>query len=256
MGTTTGAGRLAGTTALVTGASSGIGAATAQALHAEGATVVAVARREDRLRDLAERLGERLVPVTADLVEADAATRAVDAAIGATGRLDVLVNNAGVMLLGPVVDGSLDDQLRMLEINTAALLRLTHAALPHLLRAAADPLRSVADLVNVSSLGGRRASEGSAAYALTKFGLGGYSESLRQEVTERHVRVGLVEPGATETELRTHLSPDLQRKQAARYEQVQLLLAEDVADAITWMVTRPRHVAVNEVLVRPTEQKS
>ena len=250
------AARLTGTTALVTGASSGIGAAAARALHAEGATVVAVARREDRLRDLAAELGERLVPVVADLVAPEAAERVVARALEATGRLDVLVNNAGVMLLGPVVDGSLDDQLRMLDINTAALLRLTHAALPHLLQAAEQDPRRVADLVNVSSLGGRRASEGSAAYALTKFGLGGYSEALRQEVTERHVRVGLVEPGATETELRTHLSPELQRKQAARYEHVQLLLAEDVADAIVWMVTRPRHVAVNEVLVRPTEQKS
>ena len=249
-------GRLDGTTALISGASSGIGAATARALHREGATVALVARREDRLRELADALGDRALVLPADLTAEGQAALVVQRAVEATGRLDVLVNNAGVMLLGPVVGGSLDEWTRMLDINVAALLRLTHAALPHLLAAAGQDPRRVADVVNVSSLGGRRASRGAAVYALTKFGLNGFAESLRQEVTGRHVRVGLVEPGAAETELRTHLPEQLQAQQAARYRDVQLLGAGDVADAIAWMVTRPRHVAVNEILVRPTEQES
>ena len=247
--------RLDGTTALVTGASSGIGAATARELHAAGAVVVLAARREDRLEALAAELGGRTVVLQADLTDPEQARDVVARAVDATGRLDALVANAGVMLLGPLESADPADLDRMLALNTAGLVHTVQAALPHLLASAADGPRRTADVVLVSSLGGRRASSGAAVYALTKFGLSGFAEALRQEVTTRHVRVSLVEPGATATELREQLPPGLRAQQAERYREVEVLTAEDVADAVGWIVTRPRRVAVNEVLLRPAEQQ-
>ncbi|MDB4900287.1 MAG: Short-chain alcohol dehydrogenase, partial [Gemmatimonadetes bacterium] len=135
------------------------------------------------------------------------------------------------------------------------LLYTAHAALPHLLRAAEDGPRRVADLVNISSVAGRVARQGSGVYNLTKFGVGAFSESLRQEVAKRHVRVSIVEPGAVDTELTSHLRPEIRAQSAQRFANVERLLADDIADAITYIVTRPRRVAVNELLVRPTEQE-
>ncbi len=198
------AGRLDGTTALVTGASSGIGEATARALAAEGAAVAVVARREDRLHGLVEKItgdGGRALAIPADVTAQAAAADAVERTVGEFGRLDTVINNAGVMLLGPVVDAPLEEWDRMVALNVQGLLYTAHAALPHLLRAASDGPRQVADLVNVSSVAGRVAREGSGVYNLTKHGVGAFSESLRQEVTRRHVRVSLVEPGAVVTEL-------------------------------------------------------
>lgn len=246
---------LEGAVTLVTGASSGIGAATARRLHAEGATVVLVARREERLRDLAAELAGRVTVITADVAADGAPERLVAETIASHGRLDVLVANAGVMLLGPVESADPADWERMLRLNVGSTVALVRAALPALLDAATGG-RGVADLVIVSSLAGRRSSSGSGVYALTKAGINAFAESLRQEVTERHVRVGLVEPGAVATELRTHLSPALQAQQAERYRRVRLLEADDVADAVAWIATRPAHVAINEVLLRPTEQQS
>ena len=135
------------------------------------------------------------------------------------------------------------------------LLYTAHAALPHLLKAAEDSPRRVADLVNVSSVAGRVAREGSGVYNLTKFGVGAFSESLRQEVTGRHVRVSLVEPGAVDTELITHLRPEIAEQAAQRFGKIEKLEAEDIAEAIAYVVTRPRRMAVNEILIRPTEQQ-
>src|SRR5207248_2890094 len=129
-----------------------------------------------------------------------------------------------------------------------------HAALPHLLSAAQDGPRNVADMVNVSSVAGRVARRGSNVYNLTKHGVGAFSESLRQEVTGRRVRVSLIEPGAVDTELRTHLSPEIRAQQEERFANVTPLGAQDIADAIVYIVTRPWHVSINEVLVRPTDQ--
>src|SRR5213080_818019 len=143
----------------------------------------------------------------------------------------------------------------MVDLNVLGLLYCAHAALPHLLKAAEDGPRRVADMVNVSSVAGRVARSGSGVYNLTKHGVGAFSESLRQEVTGRHVRVSLVEPGATDTELATHLSDSAKAAMVQRLGKVERLQATDIAEAISFIVTRPRHMAVNEVLIRPTEQE-
>jgi NADP-dependent 3-hydroxy acid dehydrogenase YdfG len=248
---------LGGTVALVTGASSGIGEATALALAEHGATVALAARRRDRLDDLARRVeaaGAGALVLESDLTEQAQAEAAVKRTVSELGRLDILVNNAGVMLLGPAVEADAGEWRRMLDINVLALLHCTHAALPHLLAAARDSPREAADIVNLSSVAGRTVRRGSAVYNLTKHGVGAFSESLRQEVAGRHVRVSLVEPGATATELRSHNRPEIQRMQEQRFAGKRTLDASDVADAILYIVTRPWHVAINEVLIRPTEQ--
>jgi len=245
------------TVALITGASSGIGEACARHLAAEGAAVALVARRADRLEqvatDIREQGGTALV-IEADVTDQEQACGAVDRTVAELGRLDTLINNAGVMLLGPIVDAPVEEWQRMVDVNLLGLLYCTHAALPHLLAAAERPPRQVADLVNVSSVAGRVPRLGSGVYNLTKHGVGAFSESLRQEVTKRHVRVSLVEPGATATELAGHNRPEVLETMAARFADVERLEADDIAETVTFIVTRPRRVAVNEVLVRPTEQ--
>ena len=249
---------LSGTVALVTGASSGIGEATAAALAADGATVVLVARRADRLKGLADEIaaaGGESVSITADVTDRSAAEKAVDKAVKDLGRLDILVNNAGVMLLGPILDAPVEEWQQMVDINLSGLLYCTKAALPHLIEAAADERRGVADLVNMSSVAGRVPRLGSGVYNATKHGVGAFSESLRQEVTERHVRVGLIEPGATATELASHNRAEVLTGLQTRFEGMERLIAQDIADAVLYMVTRPRRTAINEILIRPTEQQ-
>ncbi len=247
---------LEGTVALVTGASSGIGAATAAALAARGAAEALAARRRDRLEVLAagirDRGGTALV-LECDITDQEQAAGAVARTVAGLGRLDTLISNAGVMLLGPAAGAPLPEWQQMVELNVLGLLYCAHAALPHLLRAAADGPRQVADMVNISSVAGRAARDGNGVYSLTKHGIGAFSESLRQEVTGRYVRVSLVEPGATATELAGHNRPEV--LDSIRNQFGQRMQAEDVADAICYIVTRPRHVAVNEMLMRPTEQE-
>ena len=250
--------RLDGTVALVTGASSGIGEATALALAAQGASVALAARRRDRLEGLAEQVrqaGGRALVLEADVTQEPQARDAVERTVAELGRLDTLVNNAGVMLLGPMEHAPVEEWQRMVELNVLGLMYCAHAALPHLLSAAQDGPRQVADMVNISSVAGRVARTGSGVYNATKFGVGAFSESLRQEVTKRHVRVSLVEPGAVETELAGHNRPEVLESISSRFAGVERLQSEDIADAIAYVVTRPRHVAVNEVLIRPTEQE-
>ncbi|MGZ8378088.1 MAG: SDR family NAD(P)-dependent oxidoreductase [Gemmatirosa sp.] len=251
--------RLEGTVALVTGASSGIGEATARALAEQGAAVALVARRRDRLERLAGAIGGaggRAFVVEADITAEPSARDAVERTVRELGRLDILVNNAGVMLLGPIVDAPVAEWDRMVAINLQGLLYATHAALPHLLRAAEDSARRVADVVHVSSVAGRVARSGNGVYNMTKFGVVAFGESLRQEVTRRHVRVSTVEPGAVETELVDHLRPEIREQMAKRFADMERLQSEDVADAIVYIVTRPRRVAINELLIRPTEQEA
>ena len=248
---------LNGTVALVTGASSGIGEATALTLAQHGAAVAIAARRKDRLDELAARIADIGGTVTA--IEADVSSQAqaqalVKRTVSELGRLDTLINNAGVMLLGPAVDAPLQEWDRMVGVNIQGLLYCAHAAIPHLLEAADDGPRNVADMVNVSSVAGRVARNGSGVYNLTKHGVGAFSESLRQEVTRRHVRVSLVEPGAVDTELRLQNRPEIQEQMAKRFTDTEILAAQDIADAISFIVTRPRRMAINEILVRPTEQ--
>src|SRR3954452_20045883 len=245
--------RLNGTVALVTGASSGIGEATARALAAEGAAVALVARRKERLDALAGELGARALPIEADITDQQQEIAAVQRTVDEHGRLDVVINNAGVMLLGPIVDAPTEEWDRMVALNIQGLLYVAHASLPHLLDAAEQDPRNVADLVNVSSVAGRRVGQGGGVYQMTKWGVGTFSEALRQEVTARHVRVSLVEPGATKSELVTHVREEVRANLPPGAGEI--LEAEDIADAILYIVTRPRRMAVNEILVRPTEQE-
>jgi NADP-dependent 3-hydroxy acid dehydrogenase YdfG len=249
--------KLKGSVALVTGASSGIGEATALALAEQGATVALAARRQDRIEALAARIGDAggtALAIPSDVTCQEQAGDLVRQAVQRLGRLDTLVNNAGVMLLGPIVGAPLDEWERMLDLNVKGLLYCAHAALPHLLAAAQDSPRNVADMVNVSSVAGRVARNGSGVYNATKWSVGAFSESLRQEVTSRHVRVSLVEPGAVTTELASHNRPEIREAMAAR-DDFQKMAAADIADAIAYIVTRPWRVAVNEMLIRPTEQE-
>jgi NADP-dependent 3-hydroxy acid dehydrogenase YdfG len=248
---------LTGTVALVTGASSGIGHATARALAAQGASVALVARRQDRLEALAaqiEEAGGTAVSVPADITDRAQAAAAVQTVVERFGRLDILVNNAGLMLLGPIVGANPEEWERMIAINQAGLLYMTNAALPHLLTAAEEGPRRVADIVNISSIAGRVAWANYGVYNMTKFGVNGFTESLRQEITKKHVRVGVVEPGGVDTELGSHNSGVMRDSINTFYETTDVLEAEDIADGVSYMVTRPRRASVSELWIMPTDQ--
>jgi NADP-dependent 3-hydroxy acid dehydrogenase YdfG len=249
---------LSGTVALVTGASSGIGEAAARRLAAEGAAVAVAARRVDRLEVLAREIedaGGRALAIESDVTDRAEAESLVERTVAELGRLDTVVNNAGVMLLGPALDASIDEWERMVDLNVKGLTYVAKAALPHLVAYADEQPRMVADMVNISSVAGRRARSGSAVYNATKHAVGAFSEALRQEVTDRHVRISLVEPGAVITELASHNRPEVQEAMKGRFGDIERLEAVDIADTISYIVTRPRHMAINEILVRPTEQQ-
>ena len=248
---------LAGTVALVTGASSGIGAATARALAAEGAATALLARRVDRLDELKaeiEAAGGTAVAISADVTDAEQVATAVEQTVGELGRIDTLVNNAGLLRIGDAVDAPLADWDSMVTVNVQGVLYVTHAALPHLITAAADSPRGVADVVMISSTGGRVARPGTAVYSLTKFAINAFSEGIRQELLGKRVRVGIVEPGTVQTEIMDHLSDEAKEVQAERTAGMVKLKPEDIAEAVLYMVTRDRRVAVNEMLVRSAEQ--
>ncbi|MEU0759272.1 SDR family NAD(P)-dependent oxidoreductase [Streptomyces microflavus] len=252
------ASKLTGTVALVTGASSGIGADTARQLAEQGAAVVVVARRRDRLEALAAEIteaGGATLAVEADITDRDQAEAAVRQTVERFGRLDILVNNAGLMLLGPVVGADPQEWERMIAVNVQGMLHTTHAALPHLLKAAEEGPRQVADIINISSIAGRQAWANYGVYNLTKFGVNGFTESLRQELADRHVRVGVLEPGAVDTELGSHNNDTVHAEILDPFNaQHERLVPADIADAITYMVTRPRHTAIAELWVMPTDQ--
>ena len=244
---------MSGKAVAITGASSGIGEATALALARAGASVALGARRGDRIHALARRIeeetGSTAVALEVDVTDEAQARAFVAGAAERLGRLDVLVNNAGVMLLGTVEDGDAADWRRMVDVNLLGLLYCTHAALP-IMRA-----QGSGDIVNLSSIAGRIARAGSAVYNLTKFGVNAYSEGLRQEVAEGGIRVIVVEPGFVDTELQGHNRDDVREVLDARREEIGDVLApEDIADGILYAVSRAPHVSVNEVLIRPTRQ--
>ncbi|MGN6512312.1 MAG: SDR family NAD(P)-dependent oxidoreductase [Lysobacteraceae bacterium] len=245
--------RLDGRIALVTGASSGIGEATALALAEAGAKVALVARRKDRLEALAARLaplGAEPLVLDADLLDELAAQQVVHEAERHFGKLDILVNNAGVMYLEPVAEADLGRWRRMLELNVLSLIASTQAALAGM-RARRD-----GHVVNVSSTAGRVANPNGAAYSATKFGVVAFSEALRREVYADNIRVTVIEPGVVQTELRDHIGhAATQAHLNAWASSMRQLQSEDVADAIVFCVSRPSHVSINEILIRPTDQE-
>nr|WP_255482080.1 SDR family NAD(P)-dependent oxidoreductase [Amycolatopsis sp. SID8362] len=233
---------------MVTGASSGIGAATARAMAAAGATVVAGARRVDRLEELAATADGEVFPVELDVADQQSVREAVATAVSRFGGLDVVVNNAGVMLSGPIVGADTAEWDRMVRTNLLGTLYVTHAALPHL-------LARKGTVVQISSTSGRVASAMGGVYAATKFGVNAFTESLRQEVTEQGVRVVTIEPGMVDTELADHIGDETIRDMAKKMaDSMRTLRAEDVAAAVVYAVGQPDHVAVNEILLRPTDQ--
>jgi NADP-dependent 3-hydroxy acid dehydrogenase YdfG len=249
--------RLNGAVALVTGASSGIGEASARALAAEGAKVALTGRRLERLERIASEIGgagHTALAIESDIADREQAVAAVDRTVDELDRLDIVVNNAGVMLLGPIEGAPTDEWERMIDTNLKGLAHTTHAALPHLLNAAEDSGRGCADVVNISSVAGRIARAGAGVYNLTKHGVGAFSESFRQEFAGRRVRCTIVEPGAVATELTDHIRDGVRERVRERLSGIEALHAEDIADAIAYAVTRPAHVSINEILIRPTEQ--
>jgi NADP-dependent 3-hydroxy acid dehydrogenase YdfG len=249
--------KLTGTVALVTGASSGIGRATARTLAELGASVSVVARRSDRLEALVRDIesgGGTALAIAGDITDRVSAEAAVRQTIEHFGRLDILVNNAGVMNIGPVVESEVEEWEQMIALNQRALLYMTKAALPHLRAVAETETRRVADIVNISSYAGRVASPNFAVYNMTKFGVNGFTEALRQELASSHIRVGVLEPGAVKTELNDNHKGTIRTDIEAFFASIEALDAEDIADGVAYMVTRPRHVAIGELWIMPTEQ--
>jgi NADP-dependent 3-hydroxy acid dehydrogenase YdfG len=248
---------LAGTAALVTGASSGIGAATARALAAQGAAVALLARRADRLEQLTsdiESMGGTALAVPADVTNAEQVAAAVRRTVDELGRLDTVVNNAGLMRMAPAAEAPLQDWDDLVGVNVQGVLYVTRAAIPHLIDAAADSPRGVADLVTISSTAGWVARPGTAVYSLTKFGVNAFSEGIRQELLGKRVRVGVVGPGTVDTEISSHLPPEARQAFDRQTADMVKLAPEDIADAVLYIVTRDRRVAVNHMLVRAAEQ--
>jgi NADP-dependent 3-hydroxy acid dehydrogenase YdfG len=242
---------LSGRVVAVTGASSGIGEATALACARGGAAVALAARRLDRIEALAERItaaGGKAIAVQTDVGEEDQARAFIARTHSELGRLDVLVNNAGVMLLGPIEHADTEEWRRMIHANVFGVLYCTHAALP-LMKA-----QGSGHIVNVSSVAGRVARAGSGVYNLTKWGVGAFSEALRQETVEMGIRVTLIEPGAVATELPGHNRPDVLEAMAKNFAGVTPLESEDIARAVLYAIASPPNVAINEVLIRPSGQ--
>lgn len=244
---------LEGRVVAITGASSGIGEATALALAGAGATVALGARRKERVEELASRIeadGGRAVAIEVDVSDESRARSFVEGAHSELGGLHGLVNNAGVMLLGPVQGTDTEEWRRMVDVNVMGLLYCTHAALPLMAEGGGG------HIVNVSSTAGRNAAAGAAVYNFTKFGVTGFSEALRQEALHSKIRVTCVEPGFVETELQEQNTNPvvLQGVEKMREQIGEVLKAGDIADAILYALSRPEHVSINEVLVRPTGQ--
>jgi NADP-dependent 3-hydroxy acid dehydrogenase YdfG len=243
---------LSGQMVAVTGASSGIGEATARACARAGAAVALAARRVERIEELAAQItqeGGRAIAVQTDVGDEAQAQAFVQRAHDELGRLDVLVNNAGVMLLGPIQNAPTEEWRQMIHANVFGVLYCTHAALP-LMRA-----HGTGHIVNVSSVAGRFARQGSGVYNLTKFGVGAFSESLRQECVGMNVRVTLIEPGAVATELPGHNRPEVLEQMAKNFAGVTPMVSEDISNAILYAIGQPENVAVNEILIRPRGQE-
>ena len=232
--------------AVITGASSGIGEATARALARDGYKLALLARRADRVEALAEELGEGAIAIEGDVTDRASMEAAAERVKSELGGTDVLVNNAGVMLLAPFSSDQKDEARRMVETNLLGAMTVTDVFL--------DQLRDGGgDLVNISSVAGRTAKPGSAVYNATKWGLNGWSEALRQEL-QPDVRVIVIEPGAVATELTDHITHADTKQNIEKFYDDVAIVSEDVSDVIAFAVGRPRRVTLNEILIRPTAQ--
>lgn len=244
--------KLDGKVVVITGASSGIGEATAEALAEEGATVVVAARREERLSELVERLngdGGNALAVECDVTDEEQAHALIQRAKDEFGQVDILVNNAGVMQLSKIEKGLSDEWRTMFDVNVMGLLYTTDAAVQVMKE------QGSGHLVNVSSVAGRKSGPLRGAYSGTKFAVNAISEALRQELIEDNIRVTVVEPGAVETELPDHITDEEAREGIQSvYGLDDILQAEDIANAIAYCVSQPERVSVNEILIRPTQQ--
>jgi len=233
--------------AVITGASSGIGAATARALRRDGLKVALLARRADRIEALAAELGDGAIAIEADVTDREALVAAAERVQDELGAAGVLVNNAGVMLLGPFSSEQRDDYRQMVEVNLLGAITATEIFLPQLRETGGD-------LVNISSVAGRTARVGNAVYAATKWGINGFSEGLRQEL-QPDVRVMVVEPGAVATELTDHITHASTKQATQDYVRDLAITSEDIAEVIAFAVSRPKRMTLNEILVRPTAQE-
>ncbi|QDP96602.1 SDR family oxidoreductase [Microlunatus elymi] len=236
-----------GRVAVITGASSGIGAATARALAADGYQVALLARRLDRIEALAQELGNGSVAIQADVTDRDSLLAAASRVQDELGGAGVLVNNAGIMLLGPFSSEQHHDYRTMIEANLLGAITATEVFLDQLKNGGAG------DLVNISSVAGRTARAGNGVYAATKWGMNGWSESLRQELLPG-VRVTLIEPGVVDTELPQHITHEATRAQVQKGYDQATVKPEEVAEIIAFVLARPRHLAIHEVLLRPVDQ--
>lgn len=233
--------------AVITGASSGIGEATARALHAVGHTVVLLARRSDRINAIATELGDRAIAIAADVTDRDSITAAAEQVQADLGGADILINNAGIMLLGPFSADQRDDYRQMIEVNLMGAITTTEVFLPQLRATDAG------DIINISSVAGRTARAGNGVYAATKWGINGWSESLRQELLPQ-IRVTLIEPGVVDTELPTHTTHEQTKTSIDELYASATVTAGDIAEVIAFTLARPRHLAINEILLRPADQ--
>ena len=235
-----------GKVAVITGASSGIGEATARALVAAGYRVALLARRTDRINELAAELGNNALAIEADVTDRDSILTAAERVRAELGGADILVNNAGLMLLGPFSSEQREDYRRMVETNLLGAINTTEVFL--------DQLREGGgDLINISSVAGRTARPTNGVYAATKWGINGWSESLRQEL-QPEIRVTVIEPGAVATELTSHITHERTREATEAFVKELAIRPEDIAEVILFAVSRPRRMTLNEILVRPTAQ--
>ena len=236
-----------GRVAVITGASSGIGAATARALARDGYRVALLARRADRIEAIAAELGDGAIAIQADVTDRDSLVAAAERVKSELGGADILINNAGVMLLGPFGPEQRDDYEQMIEINLLGAITATEVFLDQIVAAGGD-------LVSISSVAGRTARPRNAVYAATKWGIVGWSEGLRQEL-QPNVRVMVIEPGAVETELTDHITHAETKAASKEYTRSLAIKSEDIAEVIAFAVSRPKRMTLNEILVRPTAQE-